>query len=139
MRRSVAAIILREGRVLLARRGYDGPLAKLWEFPGGKIEEGESDAEALAREFLEEFGARIEPQRLLGETIFLHKGRDRSLVAWLCALASEEGLSLLEHVELCWACEADLHRLDLVDSDRGLLPFVIPLLQAPPSILSRVE
>lgn len=128
MRRSVAAIVIREGRVLLARRGFEGPLAKLWEFPGGKVEEGEDDADAVAREFAEEFGAELRPIRLLGETVFLHRGRDRSLAAWLAELPAGDRLSLLEHVELRWAGPRELGELDLVDSDRGLLDLVLPLL-----------
>lgn len=128
MRRSVAAIVIKDGKVLLARRGYEGPLAKLWEFPGGKVEEGESEAAALNREFLEEFGVPLEAQRRLGETSFLHKGQDRGLVAWLARLPAEDQLSLLEHVQLRWASAAEFTDIDLVDSDRGLLPFVLPLL-----------
>ena len=52
----VAAVILRDGRVLLAQRGRETHLPLHWEFPGGKVEEGESPAEALRRELSEELG-----------------------------------------------------------------------------------
>ncbi len=53
------------GRLLLIKRGHD-PGAGLWSLPGGRIERGESDAEALVREILEETGLRIEPGALIG-------------------------------------------------------------------------
>lgn len=129
MSRSVAAIVIREGRVLLAQRGFSGPLAKLWEFPGGKVETGESDAEALVREFTEEFGVPVRPLRLLGESSFLHKGRNRPLVAWLAELPEGDRLNLIEHAGIAWVDAAELPGHDLVESDRGLLPFVLPLLE----------
>jgi len=124
-KRSVAAVIVRDGLVLLARRGFSGPLARLWEFPGGKIEAGENDEVALTREFTEEFGARIQPLQLLTEVSFLHKGSDRELAAWLAYLPESERLELSEHSELTWASCADVRSLDLVDSDRLILPSVL--------------
>lgn len=55
----VGAVILRDGRVLCAQRGPGGPTGGLWEFPGGKIEVGETPGDALAREIAEELGCRI--------------------------------------------------------------------------------
>ncbi|MBL8968268.1 MAG: NUDIX domain-containing protein [Spirochaetaceae bacterium] len=121
---SVAAIILREGLVLVARRDRTGPLGGLWEFPGGKVEEGESEPEALEREFLEEFGASIQARRRLGETSFMHKGKDRALVAWLADLPEGERLELREHLECRWLKPREIGELDLADSDRKLLPLV---------------
>lgn len=56
-----AALYARDGRVLLQQRSPDRTMAGLWEFPGGKVEEGETPEEALARELREELGIRIEP------------------------------------------------------------------------------
>jgi len=121
---SIASIVLREGLVLVARRERSGPLGGLWEFPGGKVEEGESEAEALEREFLEEFGAKAKAERRLGETTFMHKGKDRRLVAWLASLPEGERLELREHLECRWLAPAEISDLDLADSDRKLLPIV---------------
>jgi 8-oxo-dGTP diphosphatase len=123
----VAAIVLREGRVLVARRERTGPLGGLWEFPGGKVEEGETEGAALAREFLEEFGSALRPLRRLGEVSFLHKGRDRGLAAWLAELPEGERLELREHLQCDWVEPARLAELDLADSDRKLLPLVLAL------------
>lgn len=121
---SIASIIVREGLVLVARRERSGPLGGLWEFPGGKVEEGEGEAEALEREFAEEFGASIKALRRLGETTFMHKGRDRRLVAWLAELPEGERLELREHLECRWLPPPEIAALDLADSDRKLLPLV---------------
>jgi len=123
-RRSVAGILLRDGKVFTARRDRIGALGGLWEFPGGKVEEGETDRQALEREFMEEFGARVAAGALVGEDSFAHRGSPRALSAYLVEL--EPGASLVprEHVELRWSRIDELERLDLVDSDRKLLPFI---------------
>ncbi len=58
--RVVAGLLFREGRVLIARRPAGDPLGEVWEFPGGKIELGETPALALARELAEELGIAVE-------------------------------------------------------------------------------
>jgi 8-oxo-dGTP diphosphatase len=73
----VGAALLRDGRVLASRRTAPPHLAGFWEFPGGKVEDGESDVEALARELVEELGvtatigARLGGDLLIGETAVL--------------------------------------------------------------------
>ncbi len=62
-----AAIIESDGEILLCQRGRGGNCEFLWEFPGGKIEEGETPTEAVIREIREELGVEIEPRELLTE------------------------------------------------------------------------
>ena len=66
-----------QGRLLLIKRGHE-PGAGLWSLPGGRIEAGETDAEALVREMLEETGLRVEPGRLLGSV--KRPGRDGDVI-----------------------------------------------------------
>lgn len=127
MNASVAAIVMREGKIFVARRPFGGPLGGFWEFPGGKLEEGETEAEALVREFDEEFGARIRPLRRLGETSFMNRGRDRLLAAWLAELEEGHSPRLNEHQSCDWIGLEALENLDLADSDRKLLAFIRPL------------
>jgi ADP-ribose pyrophosphatase len=129
MERSVAGIILLEGKVFVAKRGSQGSFSGFWEFPGGKVEAGESDQAALAREFDEEFGVSVHPVRLLGEAIFPHRGIDRALAAWLIEIEPFSKPQLLEHDEVAWAGPTELEALRLVDSDRDLLRFVLPLIE----------
>jgi len=62
----VAAVAIRDGRVLVCRRPAGTHFAGKWEFPGGKVEPGESDGEALRREMMEELGVEAEVIRLVG-------------------------------------------------------------------------
>ena len=128
MNKSVAAIIVVDGKVLVARRPLGGVLGGLWEFPGGKLEEGESEAEALVRQFDEEFGTALKPLKALGETSFVNKGVERGLVAWLGELPQDAKLELREHLASQWLGGGELIALALADSDRKLLPYVLPLL-----------
>jgi 8-oxo-dGTP diphosphatase len=115
---------------MVARRMPGGELGGLWEFPGGKLEAGESDEDALVREFEEEFGASLEPRSLIGETSFMHHGRNRALAAWVCRVDRNSELRLCEHIESRWLSLGEIELLELVDSDRKLLPFIRAWLKA---------
>jgi 8-oxo-dGTP diphosphatase len=128
MDRSVAGILIDNGKAFVAKRGPEGSYCGYWEFPGGKVEPGESDEEALTREFDEEFGITVSAKRLLGEVLFPHRGTDRLLAAWLIDLAPFNRPRLLEHEEMSWASASELEALQLVDSDREVLKFVLPLM-----------
>ena len=71
-----AAIIENDGKFLICQRGAGGNCAFLWEFPGGKIEEGESPNEALVREIREELSVEIEPISLFDEFLFSYPDKD---------------------------------------------------------------
>lgn len=128
MQRSVAGILVHQGKVFVAKRGSSGSFCGYWEFPGGKVEEGEGDEEAIAREFLEEFGIEARAKRLLGESSFPHRGEERVLAAWLIDLEPYKKPQLLEHAAIAWVDAAGLSSMNLVDSDRKLLPLILPLL-----------
>lgn len=124
MNRSVAAIIVSDKGILLARRLEGGEMGGRWEFPGGKVEEAETDEAALVREIDEEFGTAFTPIRLLGESSFIHRGKTRILAAWLGSIPEEETLELREHSEYRWCCLEDIASLHLADSDRSLLEYL---------------
>jgi mutator protein MutT len=128
MERSVAGVLIREGRAFVAKRGSAGSFCGCWEFPGGKVESGESDEAAVSREFVEEFGVEARAISLLAEVVFPHRGVDRVLAAWLIELPPGARPELIEHDAVSWASAAELGGLKLVDSDRALLPWVLPLL-----------
>ncbi len=129
MERSVAGILIHGGKAFVAKRGPAGTFHGCWEFPGGKVEPGESDEQALLREFEEEFGVTVRAKLMLGEAVFPHRGSDRILAAWLIELDPFHRPKLIEHEELAWAGPAELESLQLVDSDRKLLPFILPLMR----------
>jgi 8-oxo-dGTP diphosphatase len=128
MERSVAGILLCDSMVFVAKRGPVGSFGGCWEFPGGKVENGESDEDAVIREFDEEFGITVYAKSLLGEVLFPHHGRDRVLAAWLIEVVPFRRPRLFEHEAVAWVCASDLEALCLVDSDRQALQFVLPLL-----------
>ncbi|MDR3304185.1 MAG: (deoxy)nucleoside triphosphate pyrophosphohydrolase [Treponema sp.] len=118
--RSVAGIALENGKLFIAKRVQGGAMGGKWEFPGGKVEEGESDEQALAREYAEEFGVEIAVGQLVGCAAFEHKG-PRHLAAYRVALRAG-AVKLVEHTEVRWVTLAEIEALDFADSDRALLP-----------------
>jgi len=121
--RSLAGIAVNEeGRLLIALRKPGGSVGGLWEFPGGKAENGESDGEALEREYLEEFGVKIEVGRLLASAEFSNGNRRFSLNAYGIRPASFD-FTLTEHTEWKWASIDEIaSSANFVDSDLLLIP-----------------
>lgn len=117
----VAALIERQGRrLLLAQRPIGGPLAGQWEFPGGKLEPGESPEAALERECLEELGCRVEVGRIY-EVIHANGagGSGLLLLFYRVRIISGEPRSM-EGNALAWATPEEMAGYDLLDADRAL-------------------
>ena len=126
-----AALVDDRRRVLVAQRG-SGPLAGLWEFPGGKVEPGESDLSALVRECREELGIGIVPQAFLGEVpldgvVAGGSPGASTLRVWWGRITAGE-LVAHEHTEVRWLPADELEALDWIPADRPLLPAVRTLL-----------
>ena len=127
----VGAAIVEGNRVLVAQRSggaYDGR----WEFPGGKVEPGESDLSALVREIAEELGTTIVPQAFLGEVVLdgvVGGGPPgaSTLRVWWALLAGGAPVAH-EHAALRWVRADELDDLAWIDADRPLLPGVRALL-----------
>lgn len=120
MVRVVAGVVIRDGRVLVARRGPTKRMGGLWEFPGGKVEGGEDDEMALIREFAEELSVVIEVGECLGENIATEERGDFCLVAYKARIRSGEPV-LADHDRMDWRTPGDLEELDWAPAD---LPFV---------------
>jgi len=120
-RRSVAGIAIDGGRFFIARREAGGSLGGKWEFPGGKAEEGESDADALRREYLEELGVAVEVGPLLASAEFLHKGKLYLLNAYRIFFGSVD-FTMAAHTEWRWGSADEIEAVDFADSDLLLLP-----------------
>ncbi len=111
-----AGVLIRNGRVLVARRKAGSHLAGFWEFPGGKLEPGESPEECLARELREELGVSVRVGRIL-EAIY-HRYPEKSvlLLFYACELTDGEPRAL-DVAEVAWVRKAELLDLDWVPAD----------------------
>jgi len=106
----VAAALIRDGRVLIGCRNHPVELAGRWEFPGGKLERGETPSAGLIREIAEELGTRIEVGEELGRHP-LDDGAQLVLLAARLAAGSPEPRPL-EHQQLRWANVAELTEMN---------------------------
>ena len=115
----VAAIILRDGQVFATQRGY-GEFQGWWEFPGGKIESGESPKEALKREIREELDAEIEVGELLQTVEWDYPNFHLTMHCFICSLISES-LHLNEHEAATWLSSETLRTVKWLPADEILL------------------
>ena len=125
--RVVAAIIVENGRVFATQRGY-GDFKDGWEFPGGKIEAGESPEQALVREIREELDTEIRVERLLRTVEWDYPTFHLSMDCFICKIESGD-LHLREHEAARWL---DLEHLDDVDwlpADLQLIPEIAKCLE----------
>ena len=116
MQTVTAAIIQKEDYVLIARRGPNSKLAGQWEFPGGKVEEGESLRECLARELKEELGidSTIGDHLMHSEYVYEHGGF--TIEAFLATWTAGE-LALNVHDKIEWVALRDLEGYQLLPAD----------------------
>jgi 8-oxo-dGTP diphosphatase len=118
----VCAIIERAGGVLLAQRPARGHLSLKWEFPGGKVDPGESPEAALVREIDEELRCRIAGLRPLPRSRHTYDQTEIEMIPFVCTLApGSPEPSLTEHVALAWVQPADFERYDLAAADRPVV------------------
>jgi len=114
-----AAILDDEGRVLGAERAEPPAMAGMWEFPGGKVEPGEAELDALLRECEEELGVGIEILDRLGGDILLPTGT-AVLKVWTARLT--RGVpTAIEHSELRWLSAAELDDVPWLPADAPLV------------------
>lgn len=112
----VGAVIVRDGLVFCVQRGLGGSLPGMWEFPGGKIEQGEAAAAALEREIEEELGCRINVGSPVTTTAYEYEFGTVRLTTFYCQLADGEP-ELTEHAALRWLAPKDLDDLDWAPAD----------------------
>lgn len=115
----VAAIILRDGRIFATQRGY-GDWKDWWEFPGGKIEHGETPEDALKREIREELATEIEVDELLTTVEYDYPKFHLTMHCYLCTIISGD-LSLLEHEDARWLALDELDCVKWLPADKDVI------------------
>lgn len=132
-KKSIACIAFNGKKVFIARRNPVGQMGGRWEFPGGKVEEGETDQQSIIRELEEEFGVKVQVGQKIAQACFKHDGDDFSLHAYLVTLPHDgisEKFILTEHTEYRWAELSEIPTLNFVDSDLLIYPQVCKFLAA---------
>jgi 8-oxo-dGTP diphosphatase len=116
----VCALIERQDRLLAAKRASGQSMAGMWEFPGGKIRDGEKPEDAIVREIREELGCGIRPIRLLTAHTHDYPDLTVTLVPYLCVLIDGEPRAI-EHAQLRWAAKDELLDLEWSAADVPIL------------------
>ena len=115
----VAAIIRKEGRIFATQRGY-GEWKDWWEFPGGKMEPGETPEEALKREIREELSTEIRVDELLCTVEYDYPKFHLTLHCYLCSLVTK-ALHLNEHEAARWLAKDELDSVKWLPADREVI------------------
>lgn len=116
MRQVTAAIIEKDGKILIAQRKAGDALAGKWEFPGGKIDPGETPQQCLRRELMEEFGVDTEIGAFVCSSKFEYKHLPIELLVYRARHLSGE-FQLHDHAALAWVAPAELLNYDLSSAD----------------------
>ena len=124
---SIACIAVWNNKVLIAHRINKGQMANRWEFPGGKVDPGENDIQAVKREFKEEFGGRVKVLGKITKNSFIHNGVENQLHAYEIKPSHKGQIfryKLTEHTEYRWVKLDEIRQYTFVDSDLKIYPDV---------------
>ena len=114
-----AAVIIRDSRVFAVQRGY-GEYKDWWEFPGGKVEAGETSDKTIVREIKEELGTLISADKLLCTVEYDYPKFHLTMHCFICELVSED-IVLKEHSAARWLDKAGLDTVEWLPADEGLI------------------
>lgn len=129
---AAAALIAPDDRVLLQQRPPDRSLPNLWEFPGGKLEPGESPEQALVRELEEELGVLVDPAALHPTAFASEALGERHLVMLLYVARAWEGSpQALDASAIRWSTIDEMRALDMPPADVPLVEVLSGLLERP--------
>ncbi len=116
---AAAVMVDDKNRIFIARKKKGLPLEGLWEFPGGKIEKGESAAEAVERELLEEMNIEIEAGGLVGESVYAYEEFTVRLIAHYAKITGGE-IRLTDHDRYEWVTLDEMSSFSLAPADEPL-------------------
>lgn len=115
----VAAIIMGDGKVFATQRGY-GEFKDGWEFPGGKVEEGENSRDAVVREIKEELDTEVNVLELFDVVEYDYPNFHLSMECFICTVKSGN-LLLKEHEDARWLSKDELYSVDWLEADRMVI------------------
>ena len=117
----VAAILQKEDKILIARKKEGKPQAGYFEFPGGKIEKGETTEERLARELMEEMNIKIDVKEYVGESIYDYgNGKVISLLGYISEIIDGE-IKLSDHDRYEWVTLEEINNYKIAPADIPLI------------------
>jgi 8-oxo-dGTP diphosphatase len=120
----VAAVVRRGGEILISRRHAHAERGGQWEFPGGKVEAGEGEPEALRREIQEELGCEVDVGELLVRHTHRYPDLEVELAFYACRLPPGANPRPLGVAALEWASDASLEGYDFCEADLPVLPLL---------------
>lgn len=121
---SIACIAFHDKKIFIAHRNPVGQMGGRWEFPGGKLEDGENDCQAIVREMGEEFGVKVLVGEKITESSFFHCGKEVLLHVYRIFFPHDgtaEKFALTEHTEYKWVNVDEIPAENFVDSDLSIL------------------
>ncbi len=119
--RVVAAVIEREGKILIGQRKEPGARKGKWEFPGGKVRPGESEEAALIREIQEEHGVQAIVEKYLSEVIHDYGDLFVHVRFYRCRIEPGAQASCRDHQAIAWVTPKEMSDYDFLEAD---LPFI---------------
>src|SRR5262245_10781977 len=123
-KRVVGAVIVQDGKILIAQRKDEGPFPGKWEFPGGKVALDETDEQALTREISEELLGEILVGELIVEKEYEYPFMTVHLHFYECEWLSLEPPQIRIHQQLAWAWPYELENYDFLEADQTVLPVI---------------
>ena len=118
----VAAIIQNENKILATKRGY-GEFINMWEFPGGKIESGETKEDALIREIKEELNIKINIDKFALDIEYQYPNFYLFMSCFMCSI-KEGSIELLEHNDAKWITKEELDSLNWLPADIEVINYL---------------
>ncbi len=119
----VAAVIVRDGRIFATQRGY-GDFRGMWEFPGGKMEQGESREDALVREIQEELDTEISVDKFLCTVEYDYPAFHLTMHCFICSILKGD-LVLREHEAAKWLTRDELYSVDWLPADISVVSEIL--------------
>lgn len=119
-----AAVIKKDNRILICQRGKDDDFALLWEFPGGKLEKGETPEQCIVREITEELGLDIQVKSILAETKHNDGKQDVHFIFYEADII-QGSLTLNVHESAVWAPLSTLSDYEFMRADQPVVDFLL--------------